>query len=64
MSALQEKAGISPPEIFSEKVAEQIHSFRKIQPTAKDLVNGILTGNITALSSAITVIESTNCEHL
>ena len=64
MSALQEKAGISPPEIFSKKVAEQIHSFRKIQPTAKDLVNGILTGNITALSRAITLIESTNSEHL
>ena len=64
MSALQEKAGISPPEIVSEKVAEQIHTFRKIQPSAKELVNGILNENITALSRAITLVESTNSEHL
>ena len=64
MSALQEKAGISPPEIVSEKVAEQIHTFRKIQPSAKELVDGILNGNVTALSRAITLVESTNSEHL
>ena len=64
MSALQEKAGISPPEIVSEKVAEQIHTFRKIQPSAKELVEGILNGNITALSRAITLVESTNSAHL
>ena len=64
MSALQEKAGISPPEIVSKKVAEQIHTFRKIQPSAKELVDGILNGNITALSRAITLVESTNNEHL
>ena len=64
MSALQEKAGISPPEIVSEKVAEQIHTFRKIQPSAKELVEGILNGNITALSRAITLVESTNSTHL
>ena len=64
MSALQEKAGISPPEIVSKKVAEQIHTFRKIQPSAKELVDGILNGNITALSRAITLVESTNSAHL
>ena len=64
MSALHEKDGISPPEIVSEKVAEQIHTFRKIQPSAKELVDGILNGNITALSRAITLVESTNSTHL
>ena len=64
ISALKEKVGISPPEIVSEKVAEQIHTFRKIQPSAKELVHGILNGNITALSRAITLVESTNSEHL
>ncbi len=64
MSALQEKAGISPPEIVSEKVAEQIHTLRKLQPSAKELVEGILNGNITALSRAITLVESTNSAHL
>jgi LAO/AO transport system kinase len=40
-----------------------IQRFRKIQPSAKELVEGILAGNITALS-AITLIESTNTSHL
>jgi len=64
MSALHEKAGISPPEIVSRKVAEQIHDSRKKQPTSKDLIEGILKGNITALSRAITLVESTNALHL
>ncbi len=64
MSALHEKDGISPPEIVSEKVVEQIHTFRKIQPSAKELIEGILNGNITALSRAITLVESTNSTHL
>ena len=64
ISALHENAGISPPEIVSEKVAEKIHTFRKIKPSAKELVDGILNGNITALSRAITLVESTNSEHL
>lgn len=64
MSALHEKAGISPPEIVSEKVAEQIHDSRKKQPTSKELIEGILNGNSTALSRAITIVESTNVSHL
>ena len=64
ISALQEKAGISPPEIVSEKVAEQIHDSRKKQPTSKELIEGILNGNSTALSRAITLVESTNVLHL
>jgi LAO/AO transport system kinase len=63
-SALHEKAGISPPEILSANVAENIQQFRKQQPTSKELVDGILNGNITALSRAITLVESTNNTHL
>jgi LAO/AO transport system kinase len=63
-SALHEKAGISPPEIVSSNAVKQIQRFRKIQPTSKELVNGILEGNITDLSRAITLVESTNIEHL
>lgn len=63
ISALQEKKGISPPEIVSKKMAEQIHEFRKIQPSAKELVKDIFNGNITALSRAITLVESINIEH-
>jgi LAO/AO transport system kinase len=63
-SALHEKAGISPPEIISGNAVENIQKFRKVQPTSNDLVKGILDGNITALSRAITLVESTNAGHL
>lgn len=63
-SALNEKAGISPPEIVSANVAENIQQFRKLQPTSNELTDGILNGNITALSRAITLVESTNSNHL
>ena len=60
---MNEKPGISPPEITSQTSIEQIQRFRRIQPTASELVSGILSGNITALSRAITLIESTNPNH-
>jgi len=63
-SALHEKAGISPPEITSATSVENIQQYRKIQPSSKELVDGILAGNITALSRAITLVESTNSSHL
>jgi len=63
-SALHEKAGISPPEITSAAAVENIQQYRKIQPSSKELVDGILAGNITALSRAITLVESTNSNHL
>jgi LAO/AO transport system kinase len=62
--ALHEKAGISPPEIISTDVAGQIQQFRKIQPSSQELVNGILAGDITILSRAITLVESANAAHL
>lgn len=63
-SALQEKAGISQPEMISSQSVEHIQHSRKVQPTAEELVEGILAGNITALSRAITLVESTNSTHL
>ena len=63
-SALQEKAGISQPEMISTLSVEHIQQFRKLQPSAEELVEGILAGNITALSRAITLVESTNSNHL
>ena len=63
-SALQEKPGISAPEIISAVAVEHIQQFRKIKPSAKELVKGILDENITALSRAITLVESTNVSHL
>jgi LAO/AO transport system kinase len=63
-SALHEKAGISRPEMISSVGMQNIKQFRKRQPSGKELIDGILAGNITALSRAITLIESTNSIHL
>ena len=63
-SSLNEKPGISAPEIISAVAVGHIQRFRKIQISAKELVEGILDGNITALSRAITLVESTNVNHL
>lgn len=41
-----------------------IQESRKVQPSAADLIAGILKGNKTDLSRAITLVESTNPEHL
>ncbi|WP_394336389.1 methylmalonyl Co-A mutase-associated GTPase MeaB [Flavobacterium pallidum] len=61
---LQEKDGIPPPEIVSEKSALQIRQSRKIQPSAEALISGILQSDKTALSRAITLIESANPDHM
>ncbi|WP_339918583.1 methylmalonyl Co-A mutase-associated GTPase MeaB [uncultured Flavobacterium sp.] len=63
-TALNEKAGIPQPEIFSPSVVKNIQKYRKVQPSSDELVTGILSGNITALSRAITLVESTNPDHL
>lgn len=63
-SALHEKPGISPPEIVSSNAVNQVQKFRKIQPSSQELIDGILSGNIAALSRAITLVESTNASHL
>ena len=50
--------------MISGKSVDKIQDSRKIQPTSKELIEGILSGNITALSRAITLVESTNVSHL
>ncbi|MBF4467259.1 methylmalonyl Co-A mutase-associated GTPase MeaB [Flavobacterium sp. LC2016-12] len=62
-SSLQEKAGISPPEIINVSAISQIQKNRRKQPSSEELIAGILDGNRTALSRAITLAESTNPEH-
>ena len=63
-SALQEREGISPPESISSTVVNHIKSLKKIQPSSAELISGILAGNLTALSRAITLVESTNPKHI
>jgi LAO/AO transport system kinase len=63
-SALHEKPGISTPEMISTSGMQHIIQSRKKKPSVSELIQGILSGNITALSRAITLIESTNSNHL
>ena len=63
-SALSELHGVEQPETLSTVVATQIQQFRRKQPSAEELIAGILKGDKTALSRAITLVESTNPEHL
>ena len=41
-------------------VAHQIQQFRRKQPSAEELIAVIIKGDKTALSRAITLVESTN----
>jgi len=63
-SALQEKQGVSQSEITNAISIQKMKQKRKAQPSAADLVSQILKGNITALSRAITLVESKNTAHL
>lgn len=62
-SSLREKDGVSQPETTSESSAKKIQTKRSKQPSVKEYVTGILLGDITFLSRAITLVESTNRKH-
>ena len=63
-SALKEKEGIATPDNISALSVAEITRQRKIKPSSKNLIDGILKYDKIALSRAITLIESTNNEHL
>jgi len=63
-SALSEHQGIKNPEVTDQASIDSIKNKRLEYPTAKDLLAGILKGNITDLSRAITLVESKNSDHL
>lgn len=62
-SALFEQEGVSEPETTNKEAVESIKKKRQTQPSADELVKDILKGNMTALSRAITLVESTNIDH-
>lgn len=62
-SALHEKDGVSQPETTSRSSAEKIKLNRVKQNSVNEFVAKILEGNITFLSKAITLVESTNSKH-
>ena len=63
-SALKENDGIEQPDSISAAAVAQIQNFRRAQPSAEELIANILKGGITALSRAITLVESTSEKHL
>ncbi len=63
-SALKEKKGVTASEITSSQAIKTIKELRQEQPSIEHLVTGIIKGDITALSRAITLIESSNPVHL
>jgi LAO/AO transport system kinase len=62
-SALQEQKGITPLQSLNEKGAQLFKEKRKNAPDTKTLLTQLLQGNKTALSRAITRIESTAPKH-
>lgn len=62
-STLQEQKGISITEITNTTSIESIKNKRKTKLDTNTLVTAILNNNITALSRAITLVESKNTTH-
>ena len=62
-SALHEKKGVSQPETTSKLSAQKIKRNRAKKNSVNEFVDKILEGNITFLSRAITLVESTNAKH-
>ncbi|MBC3759433.1 methylmalonyl Co-A mutase-associated GTPase MeaB [Hyunsoonleella sp. SJ7] len=62
-TALQEQQGVSEPEIINTASIPDIKSKRLKNPVPEKLVKGILNRNISDLSRAITLVESTNPKH-
>lgn len=63
-SALREQEGVIPSEITNTASISRFKAKRRKQPSTDELFSGIISGNITALSRAITLVESSNPEHL
>lgn len=62
-SALSEKEGVPPQKSVSETATKKLQAERKKTPSPAQLVAGILNGDKTALSRAITLVESTAAKH-
>ncbi|MEX0988320.1 MAG: methylmalonyl Co-A mutase-associated GTPase MeaB [Bacteroidales bacterium] len=63
-SALKVREGVSQPSSLNERAIEQIRRSMKQPATAEVLIKELLAGNRTALSQAITLVESALPGHL
>ena len=59
----KEKPNQDSPEIFNAAVLKKIQQSRMAQPSTEELIAQVLAGEISALSRAITLIESSNPNH-
>ncbi len=62
-SALKVQEGIEQPSAISKDALSRLRQKKTPELTAAEIVEGVLAGNITMLSKAITLIESTRPEH-
>jgi LAO/AO transport system kinase len=62
-SALKEKKGVLQPESVSKKAADTLKTNRKKAPSVQQLISSLLNKDKTALSRAITIVESTASKH-
>ena len=58
---LQVNSGVKQPSIINPYMSRA--RFRRPQLTVNDMVEGILKGNVTILSQAVTLVESVNPDH-
>lgn len=61
--ALKVNAGISKPPSINPNIAERLKNRKRKKYTVEDYVKGILDGNMSILSQAITLVESSKFEH-
>lgn len=62
-SSLHERKGVTQPETTSASSAQKVKLSRGKKVETSQLVEGILAGDISSLSRAITLVESTNPNH-
>ena len=62
-SALSEKEGVLDTKSTNAKAIAKLKAKRKSKRNTQDLINALLNGDITALSQAITIVESKNPNH-
>jgi LAO/AO transport system kinase len=62
-SALNVQKGVIQPPSVNPDAIHRLHISRKKKYTVDEFVNGILSGNRTILSQAITMLESSNTKH-
>jgi len=62
-SALHVNKGVHQPSDVNNEAINKFKSKKKSDISVDELVNGIRSGNITLLSRAITIIESSNFAH-